>query len=201
MVLAHGRGATAQDILIGMGPLLEEPGFAFLAPQAEANAWYPNPFTAPLDSNEPWLSAALEVIDGLLARIERTVPADRVILLGFSQGACLMLEYAARRARRYGAVVGLSGALIGPPDTPRDTRGSLAGTPVFLGCGDQDPYVSTDQVRVAGVVLRRLWGQVAVSLYPGMGHVVSAEEIALTRQRMAALTRRNVKEAASRPRL
>jgi predicted esterase len=191
MVLAHGRGATAKDILISCQPLLEEPGFAFLAPQAEANAWYPNPFTAPLDSNEPWLSAALDVIDGLLARIVGTVPANRVVLLGFSQGACLMLEYAARRCRRYGAVIGLSGALIGPPDTSRDYQGSLAGTPVFLGCGDQDQYVSTGQVKAAGAALRGLGGQVAVRLYPGMGHVVSADELAEVKERMAALTRRD----------
>ena len=198
MVLVHGRGATAEDILIDCKPLLEEPGFAFLAPRAEGNSWYPNPFTAPLESNEPWLSAALEVVDGLLARIERTVPADRVILLGFSQGACLTLEYAARRPRRYGAVVGLSGALIGPVGVARDYPGSLAGTPVLLACGSRDPHVSTEQVEAAGAVLRRLEGEVAVRIYPGMEHVVSADEVALVEQRMAALTRRNIGEAASR---
>ena len=199
LVLLHGRGAAAGDIFVDCAPLLEEPGFALLAPQAEGTAWYPNPFTAPLESNEPWLSAALEVVDGLLARIERTVPANRVVVLGFSQGACLALEYASRRARRYGAVVGLSGALIGPGDAARDHGGWLAGTPVFLGCSDQDPYVSALQVQASGEVLRELGGDVVVRLYPGMGHIVNADEIALVRGWMAALTGRDqVEEAASR---
>src|SRR5260370_5794962 len=117
MILVHGRGATAADIMTIAAEVMH-PGFAYLAPQAEGNAWYPHPFTAPLEANEPHLSAALVVIEGLLARIEATIPAQRVILLGFSQGACLTLEFAARHARRYGGVVGLSGGLHAAPRPP-----------------------------------------------------------------------------------
>src|ERR1700687_6104452 len=118
MILLHGRGATAEDIMT-IAAQLVHPGFAYLAPQAEGNAWYPYPFTAPLEQNEPYLSAALGVIETLLAKIEATIPVQRVILLGFSQGACLTLEFAARPARRYGGVVGLSGGVIRPPRTAR----------------------------------------------------------------------------------
>src|ERR671938_79001 len=138
MLLVHGRGASADDILFSLRPVLDTPGFAFLAPAAAGNAWYPNSFTAPLDSNEPYLSSALGVLDELIARVGATVPASRVVLLGFSQGACLTLEYAARHARRYGAIIGLSGALIGPPGTGRDYPGSLQGPPVLLGWAVQD---------------------------------------------------------------
>jgi phospholipase/carboxylesterase len=188
MVLLHGRGASAADIMT-VGDALREPGFAYLAPQAAGNAWYPNPFTAPLQSNEPWLSSALETVDRLLARTEASLPASQVILLGFSQGACLVLEFAARRARRYGGVVGLSGALIGPDDAPRDYPGSLAATPVLLGCSDADPHVPAQRVRVSGEILRRLGGEVDAQIYPGLGHEVNEDEIGRVRKMMSALVR------------
>ena len=143
MVLIHGRGATARDIL-SLVPELGQSrsGFAFLAPQAAGNSWYPHSFLAPIGSNEPGLSSALTVVAATLARVEEAgIAPERAILLGFSQGACLALEYAARHARRWGGVVGLSGGLIGPDGTPRDYPGSLAGTPVFLGCSDVDPHI------------------------------------------------------------
>src|SRR5712671_2655368 len=145
MILIHGRGASAADIMT-LGAELMRPGFAYLAPQAAGNAWYPNPFTAPMESNEPYLTSALEVVASLLARVEETIPAARVILLGFSQGACLTLEFAARHARRYGGVVGLSGGLIGPDGTPRDYPGDFGATPVFLGCSDVDPHIQKHRV-------------------------------------------------------
>jgi predicted esterase len=190
MILVHGRGATAADIMTIAAELMH-PGFAYLAPQAEGNAWYPYPFTAPLDANEPYLSAALGVIENLLAKVEATVPAQRVILLGFSQGACLTLEFAARNARRYGGLVALSGGLIGPDDTPRDYPGSLEGTPVFLGCSEVDPHIPAERVLETGKVLEALGGKVTVKLYPGMGHEVNADELDNVRQLMAALPRRD----------
>jgi predicted esterase len=185
MILVHGRGASAADIMT-LGAELTHPGVAYLAPQAAGNAWYPHPFTAPLQSNEPYLSSALEVVGSLLAAIEKSVPTDRIILLGFSQGACLTLEFAARHARRYGGVVGLSGGLIGPDGTPRDYPGSFDGTPAFLGCSDVDPHIGKDRVLEAAEVYTRLGAKVTATLYPGMGHTVSADEIALVRGMVVA---------------
>jgi phospholipase/carboxylesterase len=181
MILLHGRGATAEDIITIASEVLR-PGWAYLAPQAAGNAWYPNPFTAPIDSNEPYLSAALDMVTRLVERVEATVPAQRTVVLGFSQGACLAVEWAARHARRYGAVIGLSGGLIGPDGTPRDYAGSFAGTPVFLGCSDIDPHIPMQRVVEAGEVLKRMDADVAVRFYPGMGHLVSLEELATINQ-------------------
>lgn len=164
-----------------IAPEIQQAGWAYLAPQAAGNAWYPNPFTAPLESNEPYLGEALSVVSGLVERVTATVPAQRIMLLGFSQGACLTLEWAARNATRFGAIVGLSGGLIGPDDTPRDYPGSFDGTPVFLGSSDLDPYIPMARVVAAGEVFRRMDADVTVRFYPGMGHTVSVEEIAAIR--------------------
>jgi predicted esterase len=181
MILVHGRGATAADIMTIAAEVMHA-GFAYLAPQAAGNQWYPNPFTAPLESNEPYLGSALGVLESLLARVEASVPAQRVILLGFSQGACLTLEFAARHARRYGGVVGLSGGLIGPDGTPRDYPGSFEGTPVFLGCSDVDPHIRKDRVQEAAEVFKRMNASVTMRLYPGMGHTVNPDEIDAVRE-------------------
>jgi phospholipase/carboxylesterase len=186
MILLHGRGATAEDIMTVAAEVMH-PGFAYLAPQAAGNEWYPNRFTAPLESNEPYLSSALEVVQTLLARVQETIPAERVILLGFSQGACLTLEFAARHARRYAGVVGLSGGLIGPDGTPRDYPGDFASTPVFLGCSDVDPHIRADRVLEAGDVFTRMGARATVRLYPGMGHTVSQDEIDSVREIVAAV--------------
>ncbi len=177
MILVHGRGATAEDILT-IAEEVQRPGFTYLAPQAANNAWYPNPFTAPIDSNEPYLGSALEMLATLLERVEATVPVSRIVLLGFSQGGCLVTEFAARNARRYGGVVGLSGGLIGPDGTQRDYPGSFDGTTVFLGCSDVDPYIPKERVILTGEVFKRMGANVTVRLDPGMGHTVSGEEIA-----------------------
>jgi len=180
MILLHGRGASAEDIMT-IAAEIQLPGWAYLAPQAAGSAWYPNPFTAPLERNEPYLSAALDMLSNLVQRVEATVPAQRVVLLGFSQGACLTLEWAARHARRYGAVAGLSGGLIGPDGTPRDYPGSFDGTPAFLGCSDVDPYIGKERVIEASEVFQRMGARATLRLYPGMAHTVSAEEIAEVR--------------------
>jgi len=164
-----------------VGAELQQPGFAYLAPQAAGNAWYPNPFTAPIESNEPYLSAALDMLAGLVRQAEATIPANRIVLLGFSQGACLSLEFAARNARRYGAVIGLSGGLIGPDGTPRDYPGTFEGTPVFLGCSDVDPHIPKERVIESGAVLEHIGADVTLRLYPGMAHTVSLEELATVR--------------------
>jgi predicted esterase len=188
MLLIHGRGASAEDILSLAGEI-DQPGFAYLAPEAAGATWYPNRFTAPIASNEPWLSSALGRIDALLAQVARAgVPAERVVLLGFSQGACLALEYAARNARRYGGVAALSGGLIGPEGTPRDYPGSLAGTPVFLACSDVDFHIPKERVQHSTAVLRGLGADVTERLYRGMGHTVNQDELEHVRAMMSRLT-------------
>ena len=187
MIMVHGRGATAEDIL-SLTPELNQPGFAYLAPQAAGYAWYPNSFLAPIASNEPGLSSGLAVIASLLEKLaEAGIPPERTILLGFSQGACLSLEFAARNARRYGGLAGLSGGLIGPDGTPRDYPGSLDGTPVFLGCSDVDPHVPKKRVELSAEVLQRLGGNVTTRLYPRMGHTVNRDEIRQVQDIMSAL--------------
>lgn len=186
VVMIHGRGATANDIL-SLAPMVSQPGIAFIAPQAANNTWYPYPFTQPVERNEPWLSSALGRVGAMLALVEQAgIPRERAYLLGFSQGACLILEYAARHAGRYGGIFGLSGGLIGPDGTPRDYEGSMDGTPVFLGCSDVDFHIPKERVIESGEVFRNLGAQVTVRLYPGMDHTVNDDEIEFVRQLLAA---------------
>ncbi len=178
VVLVHGRGASAASIMELAG-VLETGGLALLAPQAARGSWYPHSFLMPLAQNEPSLSAALATVAATLDTIAAAgVPAERTVLLGFSQGACLVTEYAARNARRWGGVVGLSGGLIGPDGTPRDYAGSLDRTPIFLGCSDVDFHIPKERVVESAEVLRGLGGAVDLRLYPGMGHTINADEIA-----------------------
>ena len=187
MLMVHGRGASADDIL-SLADQFNQAGFAYFAPQAAGNTWYPNRFLVPLDDNEPWLSSALASVGDVLAKIARAgIPSERMILLGFSQGACLALEYAARHAQRYGGIVGLSGALIGPDDTPRDYKESLESTPVFLGCSDVDFHVPKERVDQTADVLRRLGGDVIERLYPNLDHSVNQDEIDIVRKMMQSL--------------
>ena len=187
MLMVHGRGARAEDIL-SLADELAQPGFAYLAPQAAENTWYPNRFTAPISSNEPWLSSALAFVGDVFNQIrEAGILPERIMLLGFSQGACLTLEFAARNARPYGGLVGLSGALIGPDDTPRNYKGSLEGTPVFLGCSDVDFHVPKERVQQTAEVFRRLGGEVTERLYPGMDHTINQDEIDFVRGLMRTL--------------
>jgi len=187
MVMLHGRGASAEDIL-EVATELKQPGFAYLAPQAAQNSWYPNSFLAPIPSNEPGLSSGLAVIASILSQLAGAgISPERTILLGFSQGACLSLEYAARNARRYGGLVGLSGGLIGPDGTPRNYADSLQGTPVFLGCSDVDFHIPRQRVELSAEVLEQLGGNVTTRLYPNMGHTVNRDEILFVREMMVAL--------------
>jgi predicted esterase len=185
VVMVHGRGASAESILT-LAPALAMDGAAFLAPQAEGGAWYPYGFMAPIERNEPGITRGLEAIGQVLGQIELVgIPLERALLLGFSQGACLATEYAARHARRYAGVACLSGGLIGPDGTPRNYAGSLDGTPVFLGCSDVDPHIPAARVRESAEALRRLGGEVTMRLYPGMGHTVNEDEIAAVRTMLA----------------
>ena len=173
LLLVHGRGGTA-DRMLGWHADLGLPAVAALAPQAAGRSWYPRSFLEPLEANQPFLDSALRRLEALVAGLlARGIQSDRIALLGFSQGACLTLEFTARHPRRYGAVMGLTGGLIGPPGTPRNYTGSLAGTPVFLGTSDPDPHVPFERVQETGAVLRRMGAVVELRRYPGMPHTVN----------------------------
>lgn len=181
MILVHGRGATAESILT-LADELALDDVAFLAPQAAGNTWYPYSFLAPIPQNEPGLTSAIGVLAALVAQVQRDgVDTQRIGLIGFSQGACLSLEYAARHARRYAGVFGLSGGVIGPPGTPRTYAGTFDGTPVFLGCSDVDAHIPVERVQESADVFRRMGATVDARIYPGMGHTVNADEIAAVR--------------------
>lgn len=177
MIMVHGRGASAHDILL-LAQEWRADGVAYLAPQAANNTWYPNRFIAPVASNEPWLSSALASLDDVLQTVAAAgISAEHTVLLGFSQGGCLALEYAARNPQRYGAIVGLSAGLIENGDKPRAYSGTLAGTPVFLGCSDVDFHIALERVERTAEVLSHLGGEVDKRIYRNMGHTVIHDEI------------------------
>lgn len=177
VILVHGRGGSAEDMLALAGELGTD-DVAYLAPEAAGHAWYPYSFLAPVADNEPGLGSGLGLLARLVDRLqEDRVEPGRVALLGFSQGACLALEFAARHAQRYAALIGLSGGLIGPPGSPRDYQGTFNATPVLLGCSDIDPHIPVERVHESADVFRRLGASVDERIYPGMGHTVNADEL------------------------
>ncbi len=182
LVLIHGRGASAAGILELAGELPHE-RVAYVAPQAAGGTWYPFSFLAPIERNEPYLSSALKRVGDVVTQVEAAgVPVERIVLLGFSQGACLASEFVARNARRYGGLIAFSGGLIGPDGTPRDYIGALDGMPVFLGCSDVDPHIPVARVHESAEVLERLGGAVTKRIYPGMPHTINSDEIRWARE-------------------
>jgi predicted esterase len=176
-IMIHGRGASAEDILT-LTQELRPKDVAYLAPQAAFHTWYPYSFLAPIAENEPGITSGLGVMAGLIEQVGREgVTADRIVMIGFSQGACLSLEFAVRHARRFAGVVGLSGGLIGPPGTPRNYAGTFAGTPVFLGCSDIDPHIPLERVNETAEIFRRMGADVDARIYPRMGHTVNRDEL------------------------
>lgn len=178
-VMLHGRGAGAQDIL-SLAREFTATDVAFLAPEAAGNTWYPYSFLMPIEQNEPSLSSALRAIDAVIASLaQQHVAPARIALMGFSQGACLALEFAARHAQRYAAIAAFSGGLIGPPGTSRNYSGSFDGTPVFLGCSDIDPHIPVARVHESAEVFTRMGAEVDKRIYPHMGHTINEQEIAI----------------------
>ncbi|MEO6066793.1 MAG: dienelactone hydrolase family protein [Gemmatimonadota bacterium] len=181
LVLVHGRGADAEG-MIDLAQHFSDARFAWLAPQANGHIWYPYSFLTPIDRNQPHLDSALAalgaVTDGLT---EEGITPDHQVLLGFSQGACLALEFAVRSDRRWGAVVGLSGGVIGPPGTTWDRPRGVAGTPVVLGCSDVDPHIPLERVHETRDLFTRLGAVVDTRIYPGMPHTINEDEIAAVR--------------------
>jgi phospholipase/carboxylesterase len=187
IVLLHGRGGSAEDI-ISLGDDLGGSRFAYLAPQAANHTWYPYSFLAPIEQNEPYLSSALSRVESIVQlAVAAGIPADKVVIAGFSQGACLATEFVARRPRRYAGLVVFTGGLIGPPDSNLTHLGDLDGTPAFFGSGDPDPHVPWARVQQSADVLRRMNADVAAHRYPGMPHTVTPDEIESARQHVGAL--------------
>ncbi len=177
VVLIHGRGATAESIL-ELRTVLDFPELAFLSPQASGHTWYPYSFLAPLARNEPGLSSGLRAIAETLRTVEEAgVQTDKIIIGGFSQGACLASEFVARNARRYGGLLVFSGGLVGPIGINRSYEGSLEGTPIFIGCSDRDPHIPLERVRESTQTLRALGGSVTEKIYPDMAHTIVQDEI------------------------
>lgn len=188
VILLHGRGASPEDILF-LGHQIGLEGIAYLAPEAAGWTWYPQTFLAPLDANQPYLDSALKRVGTLLEKIEAEgIASPRIALGGFSQGACLALEYARRHPRRYGALFGLSGGLIGPTAGEPARGESFEGTPVFLGCSDVDPHIPAERVGESAEVLEEMGARVESVLYPGMAHTIVDDEIDHVRQMLRSMT-------------
>jgi len=187
VILVHGRGATPESML-PLADAFRRDDIRYAAARASGNTWYPLSFLAPIEANEPFLSSALDLLAALVAKLEgEGFDASRIAICGFSQGACLASEFAARNAKRYGAVIAFTGGLIGPPGTPRDYPGSLDGTPIFIGSSDVDPHVPLQRIEETAEVLTKLGGKVDARIYPGMGHTVNDDEIQAARATLAPL--------------
>ena len=187
VVMLHGRGADAGDIL-ALSEAFGRPALAYLAPQAANNTWYPQPFMAPVADNEPWRTSALELVADVVGMlITHDIPPAKTAILGFSQGACLALEFAARHPDRYGAIVALTGGLIGESIAPGDYAGSLERTPVFIGSSDVDPYIPIERVKESVAIMEGLDAAVVERIYPGMGHSINEDEVSHIQAMLAAM--------------
>jgi phospholipase/carboxylesterase len=186
VILLHGRGSSADDIA-GLADVFNSSQLAYLAPEAANHSWYPQRFLVPPSHNEPWLSSALATIDTLVTEaLDAGIPSEHIALVGFSQGACLSLEYASRHPRRYGFVAGLSGALIGPTDTSRDCV-DLQQTPVLLGCADHDAHIPLEHVEHSATALAAFNADVTKQIYPGSAHTVFPAEVDWLKKQSARL--------------
>ncbi|MGE0445618.1 MAG: alpha/beta hydrolase [Vicinamibacterales bacterium] len=189
LLMIHGRGAGPKNIL-DLVPRLARPGFTCLAPAAAGNTWYPYSFMAETAKNQPGLDSALDTLRRIVDdAIARGVPAERIVILGFSQGACLTSEFAARHARRYGGIIAFTGGLIGPPGTTWDYPGAFDGTPIFLGCSDVDHHVPKTRVDETEEVFTRMGAAVDKRIYPGMEHIVNDDEIAAAQKILEEVAR------------
>ena len=188
VLLIHGRGATA-DSMLPLADVIAMPDLCYLAPQAEGYTWYPQSFMAPAETNEPFLSSALSRIAAIISGIlDAGITPEKLAVIGFSQGACLASETVLRNPRPYGFVGVLSGGAIGPPGTPRDYAGSLAGASVFLGCADHDAHIPLGRVQETSQVLRGMGADVTERIYPGSMHGVNDDEIGHLRKGLLPLS-------------
>lgn len=177
LILLHGRGGSAEDIL-SLAGYLNVKDYALIAPQATGNTWYPYSFLAPVAENEPYLSGALSVLKDIVQDLqEQGFAPGNIYFAGFSQGACLTLEFVTRNAARYGGVVAFTGGLIGDKINRGNYNGDFGGTPVFIGTSDPDPHVPVERVYATSNILREMHAQVTEKVYSNMGHTISQDEV------------------------
>lgn len=175
-IMIHGRGGSAENI-ISFADYFADKSFYLAAPKATKNSWYPNSFMESESSNEPWLSSAIELLDQLVQNIKEHIPSDRIYWLGFSQGACLTLEYTARNAERYGGIIGLTGGLIGKEIDAEKYKGTFKGTPIYISNGDTDPHVPLERTNTTESILKAMGANVKTQIFPGRPHTIVMEEI------------------------
>ena len=179
IIMLHGRGASA-DSIISLAGQLNIDDFAILAPQATNNSWYPYSFLVPAEQNQPALDSALQLIDNLVHEVQETgIPLQKIYFLGFSQGACLALEYAARHAAPYGGVSAFTGGLIGDQLRPENYTGDFVHTPIFISTGDPDPHVPVSRVEESVKILEKLNAEVSLRVYNGRPHTIQFQELDL----------------------
>ena len=190
VIMIHGRGAGPENIL-ELASALAQPDVTYLAPAAANNTWYPYSFMSDIARNEPYLTSALSVVKSLVSQVEASgIRRDRIVILGFSQGACLTTEFAIRNASPFGGFVAFSGGAIGPPGTKWDETGRFDGTPIFFGCSNVDPHIPEPRVIESAELCERMGATVTRRIYPGMGHLVNDDEIAWARALLESLTGR-----------
>lgn len=183
LILLHGRGGTAYDI-ISLANAFCDDSFYIAAPQATNNSWYPYSFLAEENQNEPWLSSAVEIVHRLIEETSKHIPKDRIYLMGFSQGACLTLEVAARFARKFGGVAAFTGGLIGSTIDEKKYKGNFDGTKIFIGNGDHDPHVPLIRSEQSKALIEKLGGDVTLKVYKGMDHTINEDEILTVKHMM-----------------
>lgn len=177
LIMVHGRGASAENI-IGLAPNLNVKDYALIAPQATNYTWYPYSFLAPPTQNEPWLSSALELLNEVVRDINKAgITADNIYFLGFSQGACLTLEFVTRHAKKWGGVAAFTGGLIGDKMYPENYTGDFKGTPIFIGTSNPDPHIPVERVHETTKILKTMNASVTEKIYQNMGHTISQDEI------------------------
>jgi len=187
MIMLHGRGAEAKGIL-QFSEEFAQPDVRYLAPQAASHTWYPYPFTEPQKKNQPWLDSALNRVDELILRlISEGILQEKIVLLGFSQGACLALEYAARNPGKYGGIIAWSGALIGEDPGKNSYKAGLEKTPVFMGVGEQEHYFSMDRFNQTCKIMENLGADLEQRVYPGKGHTIVEDEVKYVRGLLSGL--------------
>ena len=192
LIMMHGRGGSAEDIL-GLSDHLQVKDFAIVAPKATNNTWYPYSFLMPPQQNEPWLSSALQVIKEIINDlVAKGVTQELIYFLGFSQGACLTLEFVTRNATRFGGVVALTGGLIGDKIYEQNYVGNFDGTKIFIGTSAPDPHVPVQRVHDSELILRKLNAAVTVKVYKGMGHTINQDELDAANMILTSVEKRSV---------